>query len=552
MIGAIDIVYHERFALPFACLAFALIGLPLGIANRRGGKASGFSLSIGITIAYWLLYSFGQNLVREGRLSPYIGMWAANALLVCLGLVLLFLRERSEGLDLGLLLPHRALASLRAMIARVRPSNRQQTKERSDSATAADGEHPHLDNRRSWIIVALLLAALAGAASIYLTPLLLVGTLIIAILLLAGSTLDRHVLGRFLSVLAGCVVSFFSLYVVYQFINLLDDLVSRNQPASLGIAYVAYRVPWIFAQILPMSSLMACLLTFGIMSRFNEITAVKASGTSIYRLAMPVLLATLAISCIAYVNYDYIVPYTERKAAQVNDTIRGRSARSYQSGEQRWVFGSGGRLYNFSNYVPPPIPVIPAAGSGTFQGFSVYALDLVKFDLTGRIYARSASFEAGHWVLRDGWSREFHADGESFEQFAEKRFDFPEPPGFFVTEWKTPEQMTFSELSRFVADLRRRGYDAQELLVDLYGKTSLPLVPLTLVIIGLPFCFKMGRRGSLYGVGIAILLAAIYFMAFSATSALGGTGLMPPLLAAWAPNILFIGAGTYLLLHSPT
>jgi lipopolysaccharide export LptBFGC system permease protein LptF len=112
--------------------------------------------------------------------------------------------------------------------------------------------------------------------------------------------------------------------------------------------------------------------------------------------------------------------------------------------------------------------------------------------------------------------------------------------------------MNFTELRRLINDLRHRGYDAQELQVDLYSKTSFPLVPLTLVILGLPFCFRLGRHGSLYGIAIAILLAGIYFLLFSATSALGGTGLMPAFLAAWAPNILFIGAGTYLLLKTGT
>jgi len=112
--------------------------------------------------------------------------------------------------------------------------------------------------------------------------------------------------------------------------------------------------------------------------------------------------------------------------------------------------------------------------------------------------------------------------------------------------------MNFTELRKVVANLARRGYATQEMTVDLYEKTSYPLVPLTLVIIALPFCFSIGRKGSLYGVGIAIVLAAIYFLTFSATTALGGAGVMPAFLAAWAPNILFAGAGTYLLLRTAT
>jgi lipopolysaccharide export system permease protein len=92
----------------------------------------------------------------------------------------------------------------------------------------------------------------------------------------------------------------------------------------------------------------------------------------------------------------------------------------------------------------------------------------------------------------------------------------------------------------------------QELSVDLYDKTALPLVSLTMVILGIPFCFRMGRRGSLYGIGVAVCLVAVFLLVFSTTNALGGIGLMSPFLAAWAPNILFAGSGIYLLLQTGT
>lgn len=556
VLGAVSIYQHERFALPFACIAFALIGLPLGIANRRGGKASGFTLSIAIAIGYWLLYSFGQNLVREGRLSPFIGMWLANGLLSGLGISLLALREQSESLEIRSL----SAVKLRAVsfLARIPVPGRTwlQRKGDRDDATRPSGssEVRSRPNRlRSPHLLAILLATLiAVLLSIFVTPFALVAFVILATIMIFSSTLDHHVLNRFMAILGGCLLSFFTLFAVYEFVGLLDDMVQRNQPTSLAVRYLAFRSPWILAQILPMSCLVACLLTFGIMSRFNEVTAVKASGTSIYRLAGPVLFATIAISIMSYVNSDYIVPYSYQRATQIKDVIHGRSPRSYQAGDERWVFGAGGRLYNFSNYVAPPIPVLPSAGIGTFEGFSVYFLNPHSSEMTARLYARQASYKSGSWILKDGWSREFKNEGEVFERFAEKSFDFPEGPAFFIREWKTPEQMTFTELRRFVADLQRRGYDAQELLVDLYGKSSMPLVPLTLVILGLPFCFRIGRRGSLYGVGVSIVLAALYFLTFSATSALGSTGLMPAFLAAWAPNILFAGVGAYMLLHTPT
>src|SRR6266571_2878648 len=116
MIGNILAIMHERFALPVACLVFAILGVPLGVMNRRGGRASGFTLSIGISMIYWILFLAGQNFVSQGKLSPYVGLWIGNVLLGCLGIGLFLLRERSEGLQLSVLVPtkiQRTLAALR-------------------------------------------------------------------------------------------------------------------------------------------------------------------------------------------------------------------------------------------------------------------------------------------------------------------------------------------------------------------------------------------------------------------------------------------------------
>ncbi|HKQ98831.1 MAG TPA: LPS export ABC transporter permease LptF [Candidatus Polarisedimenticolia bacterium] len=557
VVGSIMVAWHERFALPFACLAFAFIGVPLGIANRRGGKASGFSLSIGIAIAYWVIYSFGQNLVREGKLEPLIGMWAANVLLTVLGALLLTMRERTEGLDPRALVPR----FIRQIRRRVRERRAQPKGPVAVGAPTIDEREDEEDEplnpdlvarRRHPVIAGIMLIVLGGLASLHYTSLMTAGLVLLGLIFLFSTTLDRHVIERFLGVLAGCVLSFFTLVMVYQFIQIFQDLIEHSLPMHLAFRYLGYRIPWALSQVLPMSCLVACLLTFGVMSKFNEVIAAKAGGTSVYRLAIPVVMVTFCLSVLGYVNYDYLMPYTEQRAQQIKDAIRGRAPRSYQPGDRRWVFGEGGHLYNFRNYISPPVPVLPAAGAGTFEGFSIYELDPSTFEMRSRTYAKSAAWESGHWVLRDGWTRTFASDGEKFERFPTRVATLRENPTWFVKEWKTPEQMNFSELRRLVASLKARGYATQEMEVDLYSKTSYPLVPLTLVIIALPFCFSMGRRGSLYGVGVAILLAATYFLAFSATSALGSASVMPAFLAAWAPNILFSGAGAYLLLKAET
>jgi LPS export ABC transporter permease LptG/LPS export ABC transporter permease LptF len=611
VIGSILAIVHQRFALPVACLVFALLGVPLGILNRRGGKASGFSLSIGIAIIYWILLSTGENLVRQGKLSPYIGLWIGNVLFGMLGVTLFFLRERSEKLQLSLLVPaplQRALTALRrreeeqidaqrrsdglgptldigsdrppperrlrrfrfsrrrlrsrkaprtsgarpAPLRALEPDNAA-AREDGGSTPATDSEPGPRDNALRWraILIGTLIVA-GGIASISFSPFLVVALTLLALVLIFSTTVDRYVLHRFSVTLGGCLIVLLTLFCVYEFSDLLDDLVERELGIAFALNYLKYRIPWILAQILPMSALVATFLTFAIMSRFNEVTALKAGGTSIYRLSMPILLMMISLSTLAFVNHDYLMPFANQKARQIKDVIRGKKPRSYQSKQQRWIFGEGPRLFNFNHYAPPLIPVLPMGGGGVFQGFSTYRLDPASFEIRERIYARTATYERDGWTLKDGWMREFQDGREAFETFVEKRFDFPEKSSDFITEWKRPEQMNYAELSGFMKDLRKRGYDVQELAVDLHAKMALPLVSLTMVILGLPFCFRMGRRGSLYGIGIATVLVGVFLLIFAASNALGGVGLIPPVLAAWAPNILFAGSGVYLLLRTPT
>ena len=621
VVGTMFAIVHERFALPVACIVFAVLGVPLGVMNRRGGKASGFTLSIGIAIVYMIVLTTGEGLVKQGKLSPFVGLWIGNALVGTVGIVLFLLRERTESLQLSLLVPasvHRALAALRSrdedqieaqktiegtpgrdapstrgddgdsagavrggssrrsgkrrgLRMRRRGSGRRgekpDTGERAlspgspggagDNAGASDsgpGARDYSTNggRRLRVAAFGVLAVVAGLASISFSPFLLVALALLALVLIFSTKIDRYVLRHYGKILLGCIVSLFTLVAVYEFIHVMDDLVEHSLPFSIGFNYLKYRAPWILAQILPMSALVATFMTFGSMSRNNEVVAIKASGTSIYRLSMPVVVAAIALSALAYVNYDYVMPYTNERAAQIKDVIKQKRPRTYTARKDRWVFGEGGLLFNFANYTPARLAVLPGTGGGIFQGFSVYRLDPQSFEILERIYSRTASHDGSRWVLTDGWVRQFGKEGESFEAFAEKEFDFAETPSYFVQEWKSPHQMTYEELSSFLSDLARRGYAVQELMVELYDKTAIPLVSLTMVVLGLPFCFRMGRRGSLYGIGVAIVLVMLFLIAFSITNALGGVGLIPPFLAAWAPNILFGGAGVYLLLRTST
>ena len=123
-----------------------------------------------------------------------------------------------------------------------------------------------------------------------------------------------------------------------------------------------------------------------------------------------------------------------------------------------------------------------------------------------------------------------------------------EPPQYFMTEQTPAERMTYAQLKRYIVELRASGFNVTEHEVELHRKVSFPWVTLIMTLIAVPFAVTTGRRGAMYGIGLGIVLALVYWVAMSVFGAIGAGGVIPPLLAAWAPNILFAAVAAYLLL----
>jgi lipopolysaccharide export LptBFGC system permease protein LptF len=112
--------------------------------------------------------------------------------------------------------------------------------------------------------------------------------------------------------------------------------------------------------------------------------------------------------------------------------------------------------------------------------------------------------------------------------------------------------MTFGELSGYINDLRQSGFDTKKLSVQLDRKLAYPAITLVMAMLGMPFAFATGKRGSVAGFAVAIGIAVLYMGTSSLFEAMGNVNTLPPSLAAWSPDLLFALAGGYLLLRTPT
>lgn len=491
---------HKKLAFPFACIAFGILGLPLGITNRRGGKSSGFSLSIAIIVFYYLLITNGEQLAASGKVSPAVGMWTPNVILMIVGIFLLARANRDAGAQRpegGIVF--RLMRAVRRMFTR------------RSSSTVEEG--PSLLNRLD---------------------------------ITFPNIIDRYILRTFLKVLALVILSVMALFIIVDFTEISRDVREHNVAASTLLRYFRFQVFTVLNWTLPISVLVATLVTFGIFSKNNEITAIKSSGVSLYRIAAPVLGVAVLISLLAYFILDFVLPYANERVYEIKRRIEGKAPISAAAAQQKlWYRGKGDYIINFLGYDPV---------AKQLSQVQVFEFHPQEFRLTRRVYADRATWNGQAWAFENGWMRSFADDGrETFTQITTPlALFYPETPEDFATEVKPPDQMTYAQLRRYIATLKESGYAADELAVKLYAKTSWPAISIVMALIALPFAFRMGRRGALYGIGIALVLGIVYWMVFAILTKFGEVGNLPPLLAAWSANILFALAAMYMFVHVET
>ncbi len=481
---------HKKLALPVAPVVFSCLALPLALGRRRhSSRTWGFVVSLVVIIVSYALLTVGEQLADRGRVPAWIAMWMGNLLFALLAAALLVTRTR------------RALAPpLAALVARFR----RRPERPSSTSSAATGE-----------------VFEAGRAE-----------------RLFPSLLDRYLLRHLLALSAFVAASLTILFTLFNAINLVDDLARSGGRTGLLVQYLLYLQPQIFfSYVCPISLCIGTLVSFALLARTQELLAIRAGGVGLLRVAVPFVTAGAAMALLSFAAHDAILPHTNQDANLVRDQIRNRSPRSYRQPFRRWAFASGGPLVNFGDFNP---------GRGEFQDLAIFRFAPGGADVAERFFAAKASWDSGAWLLKDGWVRRFAAGVESYSPFTSMRVTSLDPPDYFTQDWKAPDQMNYRELRRHVLDLERRGYDTRELRVGLHRKVALPCVCIVMVLLGLPFALRVEHRGPMLALGVSIMLAFAYYATLHFFGKLGEVAFFPPLLAVWAPNLLFGGLGLYL------
>jgi LPS export ABC transporter permease LptG len=343
------------------------------------------------------------------------------------------------------------------------------------------------------------------------------------------------------------LVTFTGIYGIFDFFQLLGDIVRNHVPTRVVFDYYRFLTPQIVYLMLPLSVLVATLVSFGLLTKTNQITAIKSAGISIYRASLPVLVMGGILSAGMYILGDYYLPETNQRQDALRNQIKGKPPQTFYRPDRQWIFGQASRIYNHRFFDPD---------GNVFADLSVFELDPQTFHMTRRIYASRAFWEPPihGWVLENGWVRDLDGDRvTSYMPFSVAKFDeLTEEPPYFKKEVKPSAQMSAWELRRYIKELAQSGFDVVRLSVQFYRKFSFPLIAFVVTLIAIPFSLTMGRKGAISGIALGIAITIVYWSVSSLFEAMGNLNELPPLVAAWSPDLLFGLGGVYLLLRART
>jgi LPS export ABC transporter permease LptG/LPS export ABC transporter permease LptF len=495
---------HRKFSIPVACLVFGLLGLGLGVTTRKDGKQSSFAVAIAVIFTYYVLLYTSEAMAKGQQIPAWLAMWVPNLVLGAAGLALLVWRARFA--ELG--------TRFRVPLPRLR------------GARSADGPPG---------AVATGGAAEAGRVR---PPALVVR--VPRFHLPGPRVLDTYVIRFYLRVFALAFLGMLSIFYIATFIDLSDKLFKGQTTGTAILRFFWYSTPQYVYFVLPIAALLATLVTVGLLTKSSELIVMKACGVSLYRATLPILAFAAALSLVLFALAETVLADANRQAQALRHVIRGGSPRTFDVLNRQWVAGRDGSLYHYAFFDPR---------REELSGLSIYRFPTRGWRLASRSFTNHAAFRNGAWQGDTGWERTFDRRGAmaGFKAVTRPVLDL-EPADYFRTEQPDAERMSYRQLRGHIDELKTSGFNTVPYAVSLQRKLSFPFVTIIMTLIAVPFAVTTGRHGALYGIGAGIVLAIVYWLVISVFAAIGTAGLIPPTLAAWAPNLLFAASAAYLLL----
>lgn len=355
--------------------------------------------------------------------------------------------------------------------------------------------------------------------------------------------LDRYIIRQFALPFLWCLFVFFFLYVIIDLFGHLDEIIKKGVGWAILYRYYLSFVPIIFVQTCPVAILLSTLYTLGNLNKNNEITGMKASGVSLFKIAFPFLCTGLILSLLVLIVNDYYVPEATFSSTKIKEEeIEKEGTLSQKIINDVTLYGEDNRIYYAKRY--------------DLTEKTLYEIDIRQQDnlkrerITMKADKACWDTQAGKWRFYKLVI--FHKDtrGQTIGKpiFKEEvLIEIKESPEDFIRHQDESSFMSYRRLKNRIRRLSAGGYSPHKELIDLYRKISFPFANLIVVLLGIPFALSAPRSGALIGIGLSVGIGLLYYGLEAIIIAVGKEGWLPPLAASWLTNIIFSGVGLVLL-----
>ncbi len=501
-ISQLMVEVHKKFSIPVACIVFVLIGAPLGIMAKRGGLMVAAAYSLFFFIVYWAFLIGGESLADSCVISPFAAMWTANIVIGACGLILLFLM----------------------------------TKETKFISFAFFGKFYHaVFGRHSTAMrrVAprgVLSGARAAAAWCANLPFRLLNRI--------AGRLPTYLIRKFAGYFVGL---FFVIVIIFVVVDYVSNLKRFEGVSFVTVAlFYWYYLPWLFGFVFPIVILLSTMSAIGSMARQNELTAIKAAGVNVRQLATPLMALGVLLAAFGFYISEGVLPKANTARRELTERMgddhaaQAHSAPAARPQEYRrnfYYFGDNRNIYFFGEFRTEPL-YTRNVWRETFDGPRIIR----------RISADAADFRNGHWSFVKGSLRTFLKDSvamTTFDILADTILTAR--PQDMVAQIRSPEEMSYWELTSFVDKARRRGEDVSKWRAQLDFKIALPFSILIVILLGISISARVGRKGGAVLFGIGLMLCFSYWIISQFAIAFAQNGQLSPIVGAWFGNWLFLG-----------
>ncbi|MFQ5684222.1 MAG: LPS export ABC transporter permease LptG [Candidatus Binatia bacterium] len=351
-----------------------------------------------------------------------------------------------------------------------------------------------------------------------------------------GGILDRYLISGFVRVFAISLLCASALYLIVDFFDRIDNFLRAGASLGTSVRYFLYKLPLLVSRVVGFATLLSTLFSLGTLSRTQETTAMRSSGLSLRRLALPLLLLSLLICLFNFFWNEALVPIFSRKSHRIYRTeVKKKPAQSLVGTNHIWIRGE--ETFISVSHVDVRRRLL--------EGVSIYLLRR-DFSLRGLITVPSVHWNGTRWEAKGGAEWLFLRNGQMTQHKVPTNLPLLETPEDFKLLAQKPDELSFFDLQRKIIDLKEKGLDATEYEVDLQVKMAVPLISPLMVILAFPFAIKHGRHGGLalsFGLTMLIGFGYWFFLAFSIS--LGHSGVLPSWVAAWLPNLTLALVGLF-------